>query len=433
MEKKLLKELIGSMEQKDIQVIWWIDTIREHKDFIFIVLRDESDLFQVIVDRVVLGDLKLIPESIIDISWDLILNSSVKLHQRELVTKSLTLISQPIEQLPIWWDQENYPSLDQRLDHRSISLREPKVHFVFELMSFCEYELRKYCYEKWYTEIHTPKLLWSPSESGADLFSLDYFDTKAYLAQSPQFYKQMAIASGYKKVMEVGPVFRAEPSFTSRHLTEFTWIDFEIAHISSFEDVMKVEEELIISLFQSLKETFWDKILKIYWIDLEVPSLPFPRIEFRKCIEILEKEYWYKILEGEDISSEWERLIYEYVKKTYGHDFVFITHYPSKVRAFYTMKSIDSKRSESFDLIYKWVEITSWAQREHRYEILKQQIIEKGMSPEHMQYYLDFFKYWIPPHGWFWIWMMRIFMKMLDFKSIKEVTFLPRDPKRLTP
>lgn len=431
--QKTLQELIEQEYSEEIQTCWWIDTIREHKDFFFVILRDWIFQFQCILEKSLLGDLKLATESVVKFKWRVIKNEIVRLHQKEFVVESVEILSSPIEQIPIGWDKSSYPSLDQRLDYRYISLREPKIQLLFEIISFFEYELKKYCYEVGFTEIHTPKLLWSPSESGAELFSLDYFETTAYLAQSPQFYKQMAIASWFKKVMETGPVFRAEPSFTSRHVTEFTWVDFEIAYIESFEEVMKIEEEMLHSLFVAMKEKFWKLVQEMYGIEIRIPTLPFPKIKFEECIEILERQYGYKMQDGEDISSEWERLIAQYVGKEYGHDFVFITHYPSKVRAFYTMKSSDPKWSESFDLIYKWIEITSWAQREHRYELLKQQTQEKWMSPETIQFYLDFFRYWVPPHGGFWIWLMRIFMKMLDFTNIREVIFAPRDPKRLTP
>lgn len=429
-----LKQLIQATQLPVVaQTQWWIDTLREHKDFIFVILRDWIDFLQCILDKKLLWEHKLVKESVIQLSWELIENKVVKLHQREFVISKIEILSTPIDVLPIWWETESYPSMEQRLDHRHISLREPKMHLLFQIASFAEYELRKYCFDKDFTEIHTPKLLWSPSESGAELFSLDYFDTKAYLAQSPQFYKQMAIASWFKKVFEVWPVFRAEASFTSRHVTEFTWLDFEIAYISSIEDVMQIEEDLIHYLFQTIKEKFWQCILEIFWFEIQLPQMPFPRIRFDECMQILQKEYWYKYIDWEDITWEWERLISQYVKQKFDHDFVFITHYPTAVRAFYTMKSDDSKRCESFDLLFKWLEITSWAQREHWYEQLKQQIIEKWMSIEQMQYYLDFFRYWIPPHGWFWIGLMRIFMKLFDFQNIKEVIFSPRDPKRLTP
>jgi len=309
-------------------------------------------------------------------------------------------------------------------------LREPKVLLAFEIMSFAESKIIEYCVSKWFIQIHTPKIIWTPSESWAEVFEIDYFEQKAYLAQSPQFYKQMAIASWFEKVMEIGPVFRSEPSFTTRHVTEFTGLDFEIWYVSSIQQLIDFQQSWLVYIFEQIKIQYWEKIKEFYWFDLQVPSMTFPKLTLQEVFIILEKEYW--LIESGDLSTRWEFLIWEYVKKTYGHDFVFVTQYPVSVRPFYHMRDPEWF-TKSYDLIYRWVEITTWALREHRYEILKQQLIEKKLSVEHLEFYLEFFKYGVPPHGGMWVWFARIFKQMLWVDSIKELCFIPRDPKRLLP
>ncbi|MBP8017164.1 aspartate--tRNA(Asn) ligase, partial [Candidatus Gracilibacteria bacterium] len=379
-------------------------------------------------------DLDFKTESFIEVSGIIKENLSVKLHGLELDVKEIKIMITPTEELPISWKNEGYPSLTERLDYRNISLREPKIHLVFEIMSFFEFKVREFTYKNKITEIHSPKILGAPSESGAELFELEYFDKKAYLAQSPQFYKQMGIASGFGKVMEVGPVFRADPSFTSRHMTEFIGLDFEISPIESHYDLMKFEEDFLVFIFSEIKKEFDKKIKELFGIEIIVPTKPFPKISFKEAVEILKKNYDLIISDQEDINAIGEKKLFDYIKKEFDHDFVFITEYPWYVRPFYHMKlEEDLTLTKSADLIYSGVEITTLAQREHRYEILKSQAIEKGLNLEKIQFYLDFFKYGIPPHGGMGLGMQRIFAKLFGFETIKEMAFIPRDPKRIFP
>ncbi len=426
-----LKELLSLQESQQITTRWRVDNIRKLPGVVFIILRQKYETIQLVLTPQQFENNTLVKESVIQVTWQLTLNPTIKLHGREIVAEDITIINAPLEELPIDRAPETYPGLDQRLNHRHISLREPKLSLVFEIMSFAEYKLREFCNNQWFIEIHSPKLLWAPSESGAELFSIEYFGKTAYLAQSPQFYKQMAIAAGFGKVLEIWPVFRANPSFTSRHDTEFTSVDFEISNISSHEEIMKFEEEMIVYLLQEIQQRYGAKIHEFYDIDITIPTLPFPRISFQETVQILEKEFGLVTPDGEDISSEGEKKIFEYVTNVYNHEFVFIPHYPISVRPFYHMR--DAWVTKSYDLLYKWLEITSWAQREHRYDILAQQATEKWLSLEHIQFYLDFFKHGIPAHGGFGFGFTRFFMQLLNFSNVREVTFLPRDPKRLSP
>jgi aspartyl-tRNA synthetase len=265
----------------------------------------------------------------------------------------------------------------------------------------------------------------APSESGAEVFKVGYFETEAYLAQSPQFYKQMAMASGIEKVFMTGPVFRAEHSFTTRHLTEFTGWDFEISYIKDHFEVMDVLENAIISGLKQVKEKLD--------VEFEVPEKPFPKLTMQEVKEKLAKAGVEKPKEH-DINPEEERKISEIIKEETGHDFLFITDWDISVRPFYHMRYEDKpETTKSFDLLYKGIEIVTGAQREHRYEVLKEQAQEKGLSLDSISDYLEFFKYGCPPHGGVGIGPARIVMKLLDLPSVKEATYLPRDVKRLTP
>jgi aspartyl-tRNA synthetase len=263
------------------------------------------------------------------------------------------------------------------------------------------------------------------SESGADLFEVKYFEKKAYLSQSPQFYKQMAMAAGFEKVFMVGPVYRAEPSYTTRHVTEFTGWDFEVSYIDSHFELMAIEEQMLIAGFSQVKDALG--------LDITVPTAPFPKITMAEAKVKLkaagipsEKDY--------DISSEEEKALGDIIKKETGHDFVFVTDWPIAGRPFYHMRYADSPGiTKSADLLYKGLEITTLAQREHRIAVLEKQALEKGLSLESLTDYLNFFRYGCPPHGGAGIGPARIVMKLLDQPSIKEVIYLPRDVKRLRP
>lgn len=432
--KTTIREILSKKLTWEVSVSWFIDTIREHKKYIFLILRQKTDFIQIFVEKEKFKEMEFKSESYIEVIWIIEYKEEVKLHSIELIAEKIEFLSTPDWDLPITWKWEWYPSISERLDHRHISLREPKILLAFEIMSYFDLKVREFFYKKWFLEIHTPKIIWTSSEWWSELFEIEYFDKKAYLAQSPQIYKQMAIAAWFEKVFEIAPAFRADPSFTSRHVTEITMLDVEMWPLSSYQEIIDLESEMLVFTVWEIKKEFWEKIKEFYSLELEVPILPFPTLKFADCIEILKKEYWILIWEDEDMSSEWEKKLAEYVKHKFWHEFLFITEYPSSVRAFYTMSwAWDTKYSTWFDLIYKWLEITSWAQREHRFDLLKDKIIEKWMSIDWFQSYLEAFIHWIPPHGWFWFWFARLFKQMLWYDTIKEMILVPRDPKRIFP
>jgi aspartyl-tRNA synthetase len=264
---------------------------------------------------------------------------------------------------------------------------------------------------------------------------VQYFEGKAYLSQSPQFYKQMAMAAGFERIFEIGPVFRADPSFTARHMTEFTGIDMEISYIDSHDDVMIFLENMLAHVYTRVKEEHDPLIKEMFGVDLVVPATPFPRIPMSRAVEILKEEGYQLPPEKKgDIDPGGERTLYNWVKKTYDHDFFYLTDWPITVRPFYHMRHADQPNlTKSFDLIANGTEIVTGAQREHRYEVLRRQALEKGLSLDTIQFYLDFFRYGCPPHGGFGMGLSRLLMVMLNLPNIREAVFLFRGPNRLNP
>jgi aspartyl-tRNA synthetase len=295
--------------------------------------------------------------------------------------------------------------------------------------------MRAYWLQHNFIEMHSPKLMSAPSESGAELFEVIYFDRKAYLAQSPQFYKQMAMAAGFERVFEIGPVFRADPSFTARHMTEFTGVDMEMSWVESHEDVMGFMERWLQYTYQKVKEVHGDEIKARLGVDITVPEVPFPRVAMRQAQQVLkEKEYVVPPEKKGDIDPGGERVIAQWVKENYNHDFVFLTDWPISVRPFYHMRYADQPEiTKSFDLIANGLEITTGAQREHRYDILVKQAQEKGLALEPIQDYLNYFRYGCPPHGGFGFGLSRFLMVLLNLGNIRDTVYLFRGPTRLTP
>jgi aspartyl-tRNA synthetase len=291
--------------------------------------------------------------------------------------------------------------------------------------------MRQFLIGRNFLEIHSPKLVGAASESGAEVFKVKYFDRDAYLAQSPQFYKQMAMTAGFERIFEIGPVFRAEKSYTNKHTTEFTGFDLEFSYIESFYDVLKLEELWITDMLTHMKEKYGDVIQEKFGMEVIVPKTPFPIIRLADLYQELEKEFGYQVPDSEkgDMTTEAEHLSYEWVKKKYNHEFLFVIDFSSDKRAFYHMRK--DGIPQGYDLLWRGVEITTGAQREHRYEVLRAQAEEKGLG-EDVKFYLEFFQYGCPPHGGFGLGIDRMTMLLLNL-TIKESMFLFRGPNRLNP
>ncbi len=430
-----IKELRSHIGEK-VLVSGFVQTIRNQGKIGFIILRDVTGITQIVLVEQSLVELlqQISIESVVEII------GNVKSEKQapdgfEIEAKEITILSLANNQLPISVNVKNSEETDQsiRLDWRWIDLRRPEKILIFKVWTTMEQSFRNYCIENGYIEIHSPKLTATATESGSELFEVKYFEQKARLAQSPQLYKQMAMASGFEKVFEVGPVFRANKSFTPRHDTEFTMYDVEISYIESHHDLMNEEEKMISKMVSDVKEKYGEEIKKDYDRELIVPTLPFPRLTLKETKKIL-ADLGVPNERGDDLSPEEERSICEYVKKEYGHEFVFIHEFPASVRAFYSMRDEkDPTITKSFDLLWNGIEITSGAQREHRVERLSKQIEEQGLNLKSFETYLDFFTYGCPPHGGFAPGPTRMLMKIFNINNVREVTYLYRGVNRLTP
>ena len=428
-----------------VKVQGFIENLRNSKAMAFIVLKDITGKLQVTIEKEKKPELceaidKLTGDSVITVVGPVIENDYVKLGGIEMLPDAL-IIESIADALPI--TRKEIPatkkkkaversSIDQRIDYRWIDLRTDENQLMFKAQTVLVNAMRKYLLDKNFIEIHTPKLIGAASESGADVFEVKYFDRNAYLAQSPQFYKQMAMASGFERIFEVGPVFRAEKSYTSKHTTEFSGFDLEFSYIDSYRDVMKLEEELLRAGLQAVSDAYGEQIKELFGMDVIVPETPFPVVTLAELYKGLEEDFGYTVDESEkgDLTTDAERLSYEWVKKHYNHEFLFVTDYDAEKRAFYHMRD-ENGVPQGYDLIWRGVEITTGAQREHRYDILKAQAQEKGLE-EDVKFYLEFFKYGCPPHGGFGLGIDRLTMLLLGL-HIKEAMFIFRGPNRLTP
>lgn len=424
-----------------VKICGLVNVRRDHGKIIFVDIRDRSGIIQ----SVVIPDEKETYETAKTLKSEfsleiegLIKERPVSAKKEDLITggvemevKKIKILGKTYAELPIDISKDEMNlNLDTLLNNRAISLRNNKTKSIFKVSAEIIRSYAEFLRKEGFVEIKTPKILSSATEGGANFFKIKYFERDAYLAQSPQFYKQSAV-SFFERVFEIGPVFRAEPHFTSRHVNEFTGLDAEIGFISNFEDVMRELEKTMAFVMKSVAKNC---SLEIKNYDAQVPKVKniFPRIKLTEALDVLKKEYG-KDIEGIDIDPEGERLISEWAKKKYKSDFIFITHYPSSLRPFYTMPSQDPQFTESFDLIFRGIEIASGGQRIHDYEQLVKNIQKKGLNPDDFKDYLDNFKYGMPPHGGWGLGLERITQQILGISSIKEAILFPRDVKRLTP
>lgn len=423
---------ISKLQEGRVDFFAMVDTVRDKKNMQFIVVKDFSMKIQLFVDKVKYPEvaevfLHLVPGATVRVKGELVKSEYVKMGGQEVLVDAVEVTSEA-EPNPIAEDS----TIDYKLNYRWIDLRTERNLLMFKVQTAFTNAMREFLVEKEFVEIHSPKLIATASESGSEVFAVKYFDTMAYLAQSPQFYKQMAMAGGLGRIFECGPVFRAEKSHSRKHATEFTGFDLEFSNIESFEDVMVMEEEMLAYTLKVIKEKYGEEIERVFGVEVVVPTLPFPRIKLADLYAELENRYGYVVEESEkdDLSTEAEKLCAQFAKEVYGHEFLFVTDYGARKRAFYHMRK--DGVPQGYDLIWKGVEITTGAQREHRYEILKQQAQEKGLEKD-VEFYLQFFKYGCPPHGGFGIGLDRITMNLLELANLKEAMFLFRGPDRLTP
>ncbi len=433
-ERLYSSEINANMHGKEVSVAGWIHEIRKLGGIAFVVLRDREGFVQITLPKkevskeVFKGLTSLSKESVVVVKG--VVRAEPKApNGYEIIPKEYKLLSRAEQPLPLDPTGKVKANLDTRLDNRFLDLRKHEVMSIFKIRSEVLHFAREFFRSRGFIEVHTPRIISTSSEGGAELFPVAYFEKEAFLAQSPQLYKQMLMATGFDRVFEIATYFRAEEHDTVWHLNEITAIDSEIAFIESEEDVMNVVENLIYHVMKNLNETC-EKELKKLKVEINPQKPPYPRIEYKKALEILE-DHGYVLPYGEDLTTEAEKLLGEIMKEE-GYDLYFITKYPIKIKPFYTMPE-GEELSRAFDLEFKGREIVSGSQRIHDHDLLVKMIKEKGLRVESFENYLKAFRYGMPPHGGFGMGLERFLMQLLDLKNIREAVLFPRDRKRLEP
>ena len=429
LERVFISEL-RAVKEETVMLRGWVHKIIDLSHVVFVKLRDKSGIVQLVCDKDQVKDLRL--ENAIEVIGTKCENEKAP-GGIEIIVKDIKIVGTTYyEKLPFEVNSfKNKVALETQLDHRTIALRRPEIRAIFKVQNEIETAFRNYLKEKNFEQIHTAKIIDSSTEGGSEMFTVNYFDRRSFLAQSPQFYKQMMVGAGFERVFEIGHAYRAELHNTWRHLNEYVSLDVEMGFIKDEYELMDLEEGFINYLYKHLNKTC-QKELEMYKIELP-DKVKIPRIRLDEAHKILLEKYNKKSPIG-NIDAEGEVLISKYVKEKYNCDFVFLTKYPVSKRPMYTMPDDEDKNlTKSFDLIFDGLEITTGGQRINDYKMLKENIEKFGLNPEDFDFYLETFKYGMPPHGGFAIGLERLTMKILKLSNIREATLVPRDMKRLTP
>jgi len=426
------EELINKMGQI-VKLPGSIYKIRMMSGFAFIILRTKRTMVQCVYNE----DFSDFPLESLKEESCAIITGEVVAEERsksgyELRLHTIALLSSPLEDLPVVINNKCMDtSMETLLDYRPITLRNEKERAIFKIQEGICRGFRKFLTIQQFTEIHSPKIVYAGAEGGANIFKLNYFGGEAYLAQSPQFYKQMMVGV-YERVFEIAPVYRAEKHDTCRHLNEYISVDFEMGYIESFVDIMQMETLLLQSTLEFLKNEYAYE-LKLLSVKLPVIT-EIPAIPFSEAKQLISREFHREIKDMEDFEPEEEKLLCEWIKKTTGSEFVFVTHYPSKKRPFYAMEDKENPEvTLSFDLLFRGMEITTGGQRIHNYQEQIQKMQLRGMNPEAFESYLMLHKYAIPPHGGLGLGLERFTSRLLDQNNVRYACLFPRDIKRLVP
>lgn len=429
MKRTLINEL-NSMINERVLIQGWVHKIRKLKSISFVILRDRTGLVQCVVENTAMEEKNFRLESVVSFEG-IVKEGKNSLNSFEVQVEQFEIINGTKEELPIEINSEKLNvNLDTMLNNRVLSLRHERINSIFKIQNLIVEGFREYLTSQGFTEIFTPKIVSEGAEGGTEIFEVKYFENKAYLAQSPQFYKQMMVGAGFERVFEIAHVYRAEQHNTNRHLNEYVSMDLEMGFIEDENQVMNLEEELLKYILSkiSLKGKKYLSIL-----EMEIPQInsTIPRMKLSEAIEILKNKYGKTELKG-DLDPEGEKLISRHVKEQYGCDFVFLTHYPRRKRPMYTMPCGENE-THSFDLLFKGLEITTGGQRIHRYEQLVENMRYKGLEPENYKSYTAIFKYGMPKHGGLAIGLERITAQLLGLENVREATLIPRDRTRLVP
>ncbi len=423
-------------ENQVVTVKGIIHNIRMMSDFAFVILRTARETIQCVYaesfsDYRMGEDVK--EECAAKITGKIVAGETKDGGKRyELQIHDIQLLSHPADIPPVVITKKQVNcDLSTKLDYRPVTLRNPKERAIFKLQEGIQRGFREFLMQQGFTEIHSPKINFAGAEGGTNVFKLDYFGKQVYLAQSPQLYKQ-ALVAVYERVFEIAPVFRAEHHDTSRHLNEYISMDLEMGMIDGFEDIMNMETGVLKYIMQLLKTEYKNEVELLH---VDVPEITeIPVIKFMDAKEVIMKTFKYKPTDMKDFDPEEEQLLGKYAKKQFNSDFIFVTHYPSKKRPFYTMDDpADPEYTLSFDLLFRGLEITSGGQRIHDYNEQVAKMERLGMNPEEFATYLMLHKYGAPPHGGLGLGLERLTMHLLGAKNVREATMFPRDINRVSP
>ncbi|NYB75018.1 aspartate--tRNA(Asn) ligase [Sedimentibacter hydroxybenzoicus DSM 7310] len=427
--KRILISETKKFTGNEVIIKGWLHRIRSMGKIAFLLVRDRSGIIQCVVDTrdIEIKGLKL--ESVVEVRGTAIKNESVK-DGVEIQVHALNVIS-PAEDLPIEINKESLElNLDVLLNNRVLSMRNPKINAIFRIQAALAQGFSQYLTQQGFTQIFTPKIVAEGTEGGTNLFTVDYFDKKAYLAQSPQFYKQMMVGAGYERVFETGHVYRAESHDTKRHLNEYVSLDLEMGFIEDEYEIMELETELLRFMITNLTQICRTEL---ELLDAHIPVVPMeiPKLKLTEAIQILKTQYGKNNIDG-DLDPEGEALISGYVKEKYNSDFVFLTHYSQSKRPMYTMPAGEYE-THSFDLLFRGLEITTGGQRIHQCEKLKSNMLKHGLNPNNFEGYMSVFRHGMPPHGGLAIGLERITAMLLGLENVREASTFPRDRNRLAP
>jgi nondiscriminating aspartyl-tRNA synthetase len=429
MERTLITELRNKFG-KAVMIQGWVHRIRKLGKLAFIIVRDRSGLVQCVVSTKAIDVKRLKLESVIELIGE-VQGKEGSEEEAEIWTHSVEVISWVKEDLPIEINKEELEAnIDTILNNRVLSLRNLKTNAIFKIQAVLAQGFQSFLTDESFTQVFTPKIVSEGTEGGTEMFEVKYFEKKAYLAQSPQFYKQMMVGAGYERVFEIGHVYRAEEHNTVRHLNEYVSLDFEIGFIKDEKDIMEIEERLLKYMLCSVEERCSQE-LRLLQVEMPKISHKIPSMRLSEAIEILKERYGRTDLEG-DLDPEGEKQICEYAKEHLGSEFLFLTHYPKRKRPMYAMPAEESL-THSFDLLFRGLEITTGGQRIHSYEQLKESIASRGLKLESFKDYLEVFRLGMPPHGGLAIGLERLVSQLLGYKNIREVTLFPRDRDRIRP
>lgn len=429
MERILTNKLENKINE-EVLIKGWIHRVKVMKNISFLILRDREGLVQCVVDKDVEWIKHVRLESIVSVIG-VVKEGKNKYKNLEVEVKEIELVNEAVEELPIEINKDKLDiSIDTMLNNRMLSLRHETKKEIIRIGNLILKSFRDFLVEQGFTEIITPKIVCEGAEGGTEVFKVDYFGKKAYLAQSPQFYKQMMVIAGFERVFEIGTFFRAEEHDTKRHLNQFVSMDLEMAFIEDENDLMDLEEKMLNYIFNVLAK---EAAKGFEALGLETPKIEtrFPKLDMKEVRDILKEKYNKELLE-KDLDTEAEKLLGRYIKEKYNSDFVFVTNYGKKKRPMYTMPKGESG-THSFDLIYKGTEITSGAQRIHDYNMLIQSFKEKNLDASSFESYINSFKYGVPPHGGLAIGFERLVAQILELENVREVTLFTRDKNRMIP